>query len=335
MNSKQTLENLGLKVIDDKPYDFSAIAGKKCYGQLWEKPEFLTLEQFARTVDAAPVAHRIIPDQKGIDFRGRSHIVVDGQYVTTVTPKFHLYQHKEILMNAVEAAKQIGLRPVGQVRHKAGRMDGHVVFTGAEEQVQLLKDTGENLAVGAKFFSSYAGDRGLGFQAFAINAICCNYNAWGKDIGQGVSTTHANATAMEEIEAGFRAMIATAGTLPAVINAAKESPIARDTLVDLLWGVRFPESAIMGGKRIKNALVPNLAKWEPKTEDSLNRWTVYQAGTAFLTHGSGMNSGAVEYHTEKIAQILNGDLDDLIADGRDRREAAEQRQSEETEESQD
>ena len=327
MNSKQVLENLGLKVIDDQPYDYSAIQGKKCYGQLWENPQFTDFEGFARTPELAPTALRIKPSQAGIDFRGREHVVVDGKYVQTVTEKFQLIQHKEILMNAVAAAQQIGLKPVGSVRHNAGRMDGHVVFTGAQESVQILKDTGENLAVGARFFNSYAGDRGVGVDAFAIRAICCNYNAWGEDLGS-VYATHSKSTAVEEIEAAFQKMIDAATKLPKVIRDAQEAEVQLEDVPDLLWAVRFPEPYIMGSKRVTNALVPNIEKWEPSIlENGLNRWTLSQAAQAVLTHGVALNAGAVEYHSAKLAPLLSGNYDDLVAAGRVRRLDVQERRA--------
>jgi len=324
MNSKQVLENLGLRVIDDKPYDFSAIQGKKCYGQLWENPEFTTLEGLTVATGKAPKAERIKPAMGGINFGDREFITVNKEFIVDVTPRYQLIQHQEILQHVIEAAPVINLRPVGSVRHENGRMTGQIVWTGAEQSVELLKDTGENIATGVKFFNSYGADRGLGMEAFGIRAICCNYNAWGEDLAS-VYTTHANELAAQEIEAGFAKLLDATLKLPAIINQAKDEEVRTEDVADLLWGVRFPEPYIMGGKRIKNALVPNLSAWEPKiATEGLNRWTLYNAATAVLTHGATISPQAVEIFSGKAAQILTGDYDSLVADGRERRITVEQ-----------
>lgn len=318
MNSKHTLEKLGLKVIDDQPYDFSATSGKQCYGQLWENPEFTDFEGMLAAAERAPEAIRVPAEQKGIDFGGRHFVTVNGVYTACVTDRYKLVQHKEINMMATEAARAMKLGPVGGIEYEGGRMTGHVVFTGADQQVQLLKDTGEDIAVGAKWFNSYGGDRGVGVESFGIRTICCNYNAWGRQLGR-VYATHAKPQA-DEIEQAFWKMLDASTKLPAIINSAKEELVPEESLVDLLWGIRFPESHIMGGSRTKYPLVPNLTTWEPAiTTDGLTRWNLYNAATAVLTHGASIGSYGVEAFSARATKLLTGNLDDLIENGAEHR----------------
>lgn len=328
MNSKQTLESLGLKVIEKASYDFSATSGKKCYGQLLENPDFTDLKGFEEAAKRAPLAKFLEPKMDGVDFGGRRFIVTGGKFVADVSPRYTLIQHGEILMNAREAAKSIGLKPVGQLRFDGGRMHGHMLFVGAEQQVQILKDTGEDIAVGARFTNSIDGSRSISVESFGVRTICCNYNLWGYDIA-GMTTTHADSTAPEQMEKAFRLMIEQSRKLPSVINKAKEEMVRVEDVPLLLHGIRFPQAYVSRKKDRNLGTLEGLRAWEPSIKANakeVSRWEVYNATTALLTHGMDIKADAVEHHAKLSVPLLVRSMDSLMALGRERLQEITQRE---------
>lgn len=320
MNSKQLLQAKGLSIKEPVgAYDFSALQGKKCYGQLLENPQFTTSAQFEDTIKDTPQVQRIRPEVAGIDFKDREWLTVEGEYIHTVSKKYNVMQHSEMLGHVQDAIRQIGLDPVGSIRHDGGRMTGHVLFIGAEEQIELLKDTGEDIAIGAKFGNSYDGTKGISVESFGIRTICINYNAWGNDIAR-TYTTHANRDFSAEIEKGFRQMIEATYKLPAIINRAKEVIVNFEDIPALLYGGGIPDSYVEQRQGLN--IMDNLRTYEPSiTKEDPTLWQVYNAGTACLTHAAQLRPEAVEANLGKWAGILSGNLDAIIEDGNRTREA--------------
>jgi len=297
-----------------------------CFGKYLLNPEFGATGDMME--DLASFDRRIgrvsVHELGGIKgtFKGRESVMADRQSVwrvaqdgspieptpvADVSSKYTLFDHKDVLLKVRDAigSRQVNFR--GSVTESGNRIHGLLIFEDPKFEVPLLTLFDDYVKLGLRFRNSVDGSLTWGGSAFGIRMICCNYNMWGDLLGK-VEGRHTG-----NVEMKFDAMLENLleraeKLLPQVNDKAWQDELDPEKTYELMLGAHTPPSYIP-------LVVNRLEELEPKiAEGHFNRYTMYQAVTAFITR-SQVDDQRGDWLLKNATRYISMDSAKLVKEG--------------------
>lgn len=250
-----------------------------------------------------------------------------GDVYAIVSDKYQPVQDVEVFGPLYDALQALGIDPVGRIegmRQKKTR--AYILFGGEDFRVKLA--TGDIL-LGLRVQNSYGGDMSYGAEAFGLRVTCGNGMFVGELLGS-FRFRHVGqdqAKDLTQFESIISVMLDNVGLLQEVEKKGLNTPVATVEVEDLLWSLNLGPVQV---KTIKEDLVG----WEPDIRTiGLSGWTLYNAVTAYVTYreNGARYLGSTEDLSKKALDLLTVSHATLLAKGKERREAYEEKQAERAE----
>jgi len=314
----------------------NALAGKRCWGQLLNDPQFRDLAGLETAISMldhvglTPAWHGSVDDSLSgevTDTRkqadGWRFVVSDksGQPYAAVSEKYVPVQDADIVVPFVDVVRERGVQPIGRVDGVGtGRTKGHVVLANPDFKIQLLKGYDEDVMLGVRFWNSYDAGMSFGAEMFGVRTVCINYNLWGSLLGQFQARhTKELGTLAQDYAKLLDGAIDNAPVLQNMAHNAVETVVLAQQIPDLLWGVGL-------GARAVDRVATGFASWAPEVARlGLNAWTVYNAVTAYISWRDlgGQYLEGTQSMARDANELLTAKLDEILDRGQKRRTSYE------------
>jgi len=165
------------------------LAGKTCFGQLLNNPEFRDVEGFASRIgklDGVETRDVAFWSENGTWQRAPGYKATvgrnDEKFYAVTSDSYHVVQDHEVALPFLAAAQERQLSTIGRITQN-GQTTGHVLLANPEFRIRLLDHYNEDVMLGVRFWNSYRADRSFGAELFGIRTVCVNYNLWGAIAG--------------------------------------------------------------------------------------------------------------------------------------------------------
>lgn len=306
IDMREALEKAGLKfeMPENGKYDFSAIQGKSCFGQLLSNPNFFDAAGIRAQAAQMPLIEKVpvgfqLPsgewaeDEENFWLRdARTH-----ERINIVSEGYNLTQDAELAEEMARAVEAYGYASVGTISAMQHRLHIAAVFADPSTSIKILHDygraEGRTIAGGFSFTNSYTGDLGINIQAIGIDTFCINFNPWGKAVKSAeLRMTHLRAGQLEKKAGDFlRLALSQVGKVQKLYDEADEvklgqpgakGPDGNDALF-LLAGAGFAEEQANYIVEMRERLEPAIAD-RPAESKRMTALTLNLAATAYATH---------------------------------------------------
>ncbi len=318
------LHESGLLFYDAVERNFGSLQGKTPWGQLLNNPQFVDLEGFGAAIDLLDaVRSERIRSYDGPVIEGYQAIVSKrtGIPYSVVSDRYEAVQDVDVALPFFSAAQGGGLKTIGRMDTGNGQTRGHVVMANPEFTIRLLEEYAEDVMLGVKWWNSYRGDLSFGAEIFGVRTVCVNYCLWGHLLGR---LKHSHVGDVGEMVANYEELLKGAieksSVLTDLASRAFDIEVERETVPDLLWGIKLTPTAIKIIDADLNSFAPEIG------EMGLNAWTLYNAVTAYISYRprGGQNLTSTDYYTRQANELLEASHVVLIYEGQARKEAFEE-----------
>lgn len=227
--------------------------------------------------------------------------------IADVSERYTLFDHRDMIEKIADAVQERGVNFRGEIHERGNQMHGTIIFEDPKFDVPLLTLFKDHVKIILKFQNSVDGSLRFGGSLGGIRMICINWNLWGEILGE-VFGRHTG-----KVEQKFSSMLDVGldrahKLLPVIGDKAWEDDLDPTKTYEIMLGAHTPPSYIP-------LIVNQLPQLEPLiAEDMFNRYTLYNAVTAFVTR-SNVEESRGDWLLKSATRYLTKTQDQLVKEG--------------------
>jgi len=221
-----------------------------------------------------------------------------------VSDKYTLIQHREIFEPVVQAMKQFGIGIKGTITKDGGRCYCDILFDDTRFKIDVaeVRQKGDLINFGLRFFNSYDKTTSFGAEVFAMRLVCLNGMIGMMKI-KSIKEIHAGDKkfVVKSIAKLFEALAQESSKFADIVSRALKEIVTEKLLNELLVSWKL-------GKKHIEAILEKARKL-----DELNQWSIYNVLTEYITHAMKVRESTKErWHKQYANQILYTPIPALI-----------------------
>lgn len=261
------------------------------------------LEAITLGMDTAKLEDVVIAGEPAEKFKAVVNETTNG-VEAIVSDKYLLIQHRQIFEPVVQAMKQFGIGIKGTVTKDGGRCYADILFDDPRFKIDVaeVRQKGDFINFGLRFFNSYDKTTSFGAEVFAQRLVCLNGMIGIVSI-KSIREVHTGDKKMviKSITKLFEALAQESVKFADIVDRARKELVTEQLLNELLVSWK------LGEKHIKEILQ------RAQKLDELNGWSVYNLLTEYITHVMEVRESTKErWHKQYANQILYTPIPVLI-----------------------
>jgi len=254
-------------------------------------------------LDLAEVRPVFTQDSDGKYFVSKKHQgiwnVSKNELACVASKGYKLVQHRDAVRELVEAMRNLNIKYDMDIRE-----DGHRIFVDVDfpESKIEMKEVGEEFTCGLRFINSY--DKTTGILVLArVKRLACSNGMMVNNFVPSMSISHTQKLAErigEVIGKGLYDIIQGSNVLKKYVSECMKDSVEWKLVEEVFKNIGFRKKHIKG----------ILANLERKSE--VTRWELYNAVTAYATHGQQIKPRVQNWLSNKAKVLLEEDTQKIL-----------------------